>query len=66
MQMGWSYSSSDSHNVNWYYFLFFRYVFPCKDWIPIYERIVKKYGTVLDVKKVEESQVAVVRSKLNH
>ena len=66
MQMGWSYSSSFLITSIGSPFFFFRYVFPCKDWIPIYERVVKKYGTVLDVKKVEESQVAVVRSKFNH
>ncbi|WAR01120.1 LOXH1-like protein, partial [Mya arenaria] len=39
-----------------------KYIFPCKDWITIQERVVKREGKVLQVKKVEESQTAVVRS----
>lgn len=39
-----------------------KYIFPCKDWIPIKEKIVKRYGKTLQVKKVEESQTAIVRS----
>ncbi|KAL4225451.1 Lipoxygenase y domain-containing protein 1 [Mactra antiquata] len=39
-----------------------KYIFPCKDWITIRERINKKYGKVLKVKKVEESQTAIVRT----
>lgn len=45
--------------------IFCRYIFPCKDWITIQDRINKRYGKPLEVKKVEESQTAIVRSELS-
>ncbi|XP_053384453.1 lipoxygenase homology domain-containing protein 1-like isoform X6 [Mercenaria mercenaria] len=39
-----------------------KYIFPCKEWIQIKERINKRYGKSLDVKKVEESQTSIVRT----
>ncbi|XP_033751254.1 lipoxygenase homology domain-containing protein 1-like isoform X2 [Pecten maximus] len=40
-----------------------KYLFPCKKWIQISDRLYsKKYREVLEVKSVEESQVSVVRN----
>ncbi|XP_052229243.1 lipoxygenase homology domain-containing protein 1-like isoform X2 [Dreissena polymorpha] len=39
-----------------------KYVFPCKDWIPVSERLNKRTGKRLQAKKVEESQTAVIRN----
>lgn len=45
-------------------FFLFRYIFPVKDWIPIEQGIRKRDGKILEARKVEESRVAAVRSKL--
>ena len=46
--------------------VFYRFVFPCKSWIPIGESYFnKKEGKVLDLKDVEQSMVSSVRSECN-
>ncbi len=41
----------------------FRFVFPCKAWISIAQKISRKYAKALDCKSVEESQMSAVRSE---